>query len=353
MINSIIHKIVLITALGISFIAAQEWERISNLKGYWKFAIGDDTEWSLPGYDDRNWDEIFVPSAWENQGFAGYNGFGWYRTKVLVPQSAAGSSLLLKMGYIDDVDEVYFNGKLVGRSGDFPPSFVTAYNQFRDYTVPSSFVNYGKENTISVRVYDIQIEGGIIGGEVALYGRKNLLRVNQNFEGEWKFIPGDAPQFSRKDFDDSKWKNIIVPSFWESEGYNYDGVAWYRKEFRLSQELYDKNLVLVMGKIDDLDEVYLNGKLVGRTGIIRDDPSHSDLGDNWMSLRGYYINKSDLNKNGTNVIAVRVYDGYINGGIYDGPLGLTTQEKYTQYWKQVKDREKAKKKNSFWDLFWR
>ncbi|MEJ2495328.1 MAG: hypothetical protein P8Y79_13480 [Ignavibacteriaceae bacterium] len=37
-----------------------------------------------------------------------------------------------------------------------------------------------------------------------------------------------------------------------------------------------------------------------------------------------------------NVISVRVYDGMVDGGIYDGPIGLITQEEYTAYWKNRK-----------------
>ncbi len=350
--KSLFRKTALIVLFGISLVTAQEWERISYLKGYWKFSIGDDAEWAQPGFDDKSWDEIFVPSPWENQGFNGYNGYAWYRTKVLIPSSAAGSGLLLKLGYIDDVDEVYFNGKKIGKTGEFPPDFVTAYDQFRNYNIPSAYVNYGKENYLAVRVYDIQIEGGIVSGEVSIFGRRNMLRVNQNLEGEWKFILGDSPRFRSRDYDDSKWRDIIVPANWESEGYDYDGVAWYRKEFVLSSELKNKNLVLAVGKIDDIDEVYLNGKLIGKTGTIKDFPNESDLSDHWQSFRGYYINKSDLNQNGSNVIAVRVYDGYINGGIYDGPVGLVTQERYTKYWQSVKANEKKTSK-SFWDLIFR
>ena len=35
----------------------------------------------------------------------------------------------------------------------------------------------------------------------------------------------------RSDFDDSQWDIITVPSCWQTEGYDYNGVAWYRMEF--------------------------------------------------------------------------------------------------------------------------
>jgi sialate O-acetylesterase len=44
-----------------------------------------------------------------------------------------------------------------------------------------------------------------------------------------------------------------------------------------------------------------------------------------------------------NVLAVRVYDGYLNGGIYEGPIGIITQDKYRKFWK---DRSKK----NIWDL---
>lgn len=38
-----------------------------------------------------------------------------------------------------------------------------------------------------------------------------------------------------------------------------------------------------------------------------------------------------------NTIAVRVYDAFIDGGIYDGPIGLIKQERYIAYWKDKKE----------------
>ena len=32
-------------------------------------------DWSDKNYDDSGWDVIFAPSAWENEGFNGYDGY--------------------------------------------------------------------------------------------------------------------------------------------------------------------------------------------------------------------------------------------------------------------------------------
>ena len=45
-------------------LAADQWTVILDLKGDWKFNIGDDERWSEYDYDDANWDEIRVPSSW-------------------------------------------------------------------------------------------------------------------------------------------------------------------------------------------------------------------------------------------------------------------------------------------------
>ena len=100
----------------------------------------------------------------------------------------------------------------------------------------------------------------------------------------------------------------------------------------------------MLGKIDDIDEAFLNGKLIGQTGVFSDKPENSNFKNEWQELRGYIFPANLLNKNGENVIAVRVYDGYINGGIYEGPIGITTQDNYRKAWKRIsRDR-------SLWDV---
>jgi sialate O-acetylesterase len=87
-----------------------------------------------------------------------------------------------------------------------------------------------------------------------------------------------------------------------------------------------------MGRIDDFDEVYLNGEMVGATGSMIDFPTWEDLGEIYLIQRNYYL-KFGLVKPGKNTVAVRVFDGFKDGGIYKGPVGLITQSKFTKYWK--------------------
>gem|GEM_PF-6240289 len=44
-------------------------------------------------------------------------------------------------------------------------------------------------------------------------------------------------------------------------------------------KLKERALVLLPGRIDDFNETYLNGKLIGRTGRLREDRSHEYRGN--------------------------------------------------------------------------
>jgi sialate O-acetylesterase len=130
------------------------------------------------------------------------------------------------------------------------------------------------------------------------------------------------------DYNDSGWGDILVPSKWEDQGYrDYDGPAWYRKSFMYQTTAGDEKMVILLGKIDDIDQVYINGILVGSTGDFKNE---SSTGQDWTAFRGYYIPDGVLKKNQKNVIAVRVIDTSGDGGIYEGPVGIITQTKYIE-----------------------
>jgi sialate O-acetylesterase len=131
-----------------------------------------------------------------------------------------------------------------------------------------------------------------------------------------------------------------VPSYWESQGYkDYDGFAWYRVRFRLPADLQDRRVILLLGKIDDFDETYLNGHKIGHTGTMESRSKDIPGSEAYQQLRAYILPPDDINRNGENVLAVRVYDGYRDGGIYAGPIGIVTQEKYVK-WNNRKQHQK-------------
>ena len=63
-----------------------------------------------------------------------------------------------------------------------------------------------------------------------------------------------------------------------------------------------EDLVLLLGKIDDLDQAYLNGHLVGETGNI--DGVSLFMEDEWLEYRGYKLKASDINYGSDNILAV-------------------------------------------------
>ncbi|HEY7162494.1 MAG TPA: glycoside hydrolase N-terminal domain-containing protein, partial [Acidobacteriota bacterium] len=72
--------------------------------------------------------------------------------------------------------------------------------------------------------------------------------------------------YSRPQFDDSKWKEIQMPSYdgWEAEGLQgLDGAVWFRTSFTLPASWTGKDLILDLNRIRDQDFTYVNGKLVG------------------------------------------------------------------------------------------
>lgn len=307
-------------------------EKIRELKGNWKFAIGDNPEWAKPELNDKLWDKIYVPSSWEEQGYRGYNGFAWYRKHITIPKRYENTNLYLYIGRIDDVDEVYFNGKPIGGNGTFPPDYKSSYELQRRYFVPRKLINYTGDNIIAVRVYDGQEQGGIRNGKFGVY-RSDIMPVNVDLSGEWKFHTHDSAIWKDAQFDDSKWDNITVPGYWEDQGYqDYDGFAWYRKTFDVPSQLLDQRLVMMAGKIDDIDQLFINGTLIGETGVFNTESGEPDTYGSWDEFRGYYLPGDFTLKEKGNVVAIRVYDSRGTGGIYEGPVGIITQPNYATYW---------------------
>lgn len=323
------------------------FDRIVDLRGIWKFETGDEEEWAVPEFDDKRWADIYVPSAWEDEGFPGYDGYAWYRKEFELNSDLNGQTVYLYIGYIDDVDEVYINGHLVGLTGHFPPKTVERDYVLRRYLIPRDYLNFSGENLIAVRVYDSRLAGGIIKGKPGLYVIKDEVIPDRDLRGLWKFKKGDRLRWSDPKYNDRSWDEIQVPAVWETQGYiRLDGFAWYRKHISIDATLASDRLILMLGRIDDYDQVYFNGHVIGGSRQIKNPGIRPLAGDEWVRLRAYYIPVEYIEMSGDNVIAVRVYDGLEKGGIYDGPVGLFTQSSFKSVQHHIQDQDKKE----FWEI---
>ena len=323
----------------IPLLLAETPKREVNLRCRWRFEIGDHPEYAKPEFDDSDWEKIRVPDTWEEQGFPGYDGFAWYRTSFKLSDKLKDRVIMLNLGYIDDVDQVFINGHYIGGRGSIEPNYVSAYNHLRFYQIPNRLLHFHDKNTLAVRVYDEWGAGGIVSGKIGIYSQKSP-NTAIDISGNWKFADRDDSDFSNPGLDDKDWSTIVVPGFWENQGFpNKDDYGWYRKTVFLPKELKNQNLILFIGSIDDADEVYVNGEKIGSTGRFPGE-NYQNYNRRFYNRERFYFIPRNISRWGKdNVIAIRVYDSGGEGGIYRGPVGITTRKAYKKFRKLYKKRE--------------
>jgi len=161
-----------------SFISAQN-NNVINLQKGWKFTDTDNQQYALPDYDASHWRNIKINRSWEKQGVKGHDGFAWYRINIVIPSSIKNDSslhdsLIINLGKIDDFDQTFLNGKLIGINtknvplgteidDNYKNSKLSYWNVNRRYSllVNDPRILWDKENVIAVRVFDWDGPGGI------------------------------------------------------------------------------------------------------------------------------------------------------------------------------------------------
>ncbi len=133
-----------------------------DLRGKAAFRTGDDDVWRSKYIDESaEWNFIPVPGAWERSGFPTLDGIGWYRIRFRLPASMRKDSLLLVMSGVDDADETFLNGGMIGATGTFPPRARLEPTSLRVYPIPRAALE--EFNLLAIRVYDAGDSGGITG----------------------------------------------------------------------------------------------------------------------------------------------------------------------------------------------
>lgn len=100
------------------------------LNGPCKFHLGDNSAWAAPTFNDSEWALIAADHPWGMQGYDRYTGYAWYRCHLSLnpaPGIAPQFSILLQRVF--DADELYWNGKLIGRNGRLDPPRIWYYSQ--------------------------------------------------------------------------------------------------------------------------------------------------------------------------------------------------------------------------------
>ncbi len=170
--------------------AAQEWKMLVDLRGQWKFKLGDNEKWAEQNFDDRKWGEIFVPANWEDEGYPGYDGYAWYRKHFHISPEERNKPIYIHLGCTDDVSEVYLNGHFASLTGSFPPHYITAYDVDQKFIVPKDYLNFSGDNVIAVRVYDDQLVGGINKGRPGVFEMVDYLYPDYANRGDMEVEQG-------------------------------------------------------------------------------------------------------------------------------------------------------------------
>ena len=124
------------------------------IDGEWEFHLGDDMAWANPSFDDSVWEHLTADRPWGSQSHRNYTGFAWYRRHVMLSHaSGASSDFALLVPAIDDVYEIYWNGKLVGHLGSMPPDLL-AYANLGAQTFGLGPVRTG---VLAVRVFKLPL----------------------------------------------------------------------------------------------------------------------------------------------------------------------------------------------------
>ena len=111
--------------------------------------------------------------------------------------------------------------------------------------------------------------------------------------------------WEKGDYSAEDWKVLTLPTIWENDGLDLDGIVWFRKEIQIPGSWQGQDLTLSLGPIDDVDVTWFNGYKIG-------------------SKASRYINRkysipASVVKTGKNILVVQVLDVGNKGGISGKP----------------------------------
>jgi len=123
------------------------------INSQWKFTLSDTPDPKVKDYNTPEWKTVNLPHDWSvkeqlNPTLAsatGYlpGGIGWYHKTIAIAQQRQGEKVYIYFEGVYNRSEVFINGQSVGKRPNGYVSFM--------YDI-TSYIQYGKDNTIAVRV---------------------------------------------------------------------------------------------------------------------------------------------------------------------------------------------------------
>ncbi|AYB35359.1 sialate O-acetylesterase [Chryseolinea soli] len=134
--------------------AAATQARIEKLQGSLNVSTAVLITWKDVNFNDASWLTMNLPTMWETQALGDVDGYVWFRKTITLNAEQAGKAATLSLGAIDDADQTYVNGLLVGSTN--------SYSAKRVYNIAPNILREGK-NVIAIRVQDTGGGGGVNG----------------------------------------------------------------------------------------------------------------------------------------------------------------------------------------------
>lgn len=208
------------TLLDASFSAEENNKNKIAYENALKNDIGFSEKWYDTGFGSTDWGTVRVPALWKVTSLTDALGIVWFKQTFTLSEIPA-KDITIHLGPVDDEDIVWINGIKVGEN--------KVYNLKRVYTVPADVLRKG-ENTITVRVYNSQGEGGIYGKPEELFMETETGKIPLN--GEWKYRTSVTSKdfgyrsISPNTYPSSLYNGMINPV----TGFRIKGAIWYQGE---------------------------------------------------------------------------------------------------------------------------
>ncbi len=265
--------------------------------------------WYLPTEPRKGWRSILVSTAWHHQGVVTaegrpYEGVGWYRFSMNWKGGTGERVSLFAPDRRGAALWVWVNGHFAG--------YLPADAQSPVIDLAAEFAS--GPNELVVRADGA---GGLALPPFLFRPTGKRLTEVSVFPGQWLFRTdpqeqGLAENWHRPGLDESAWQAIPVPAAWEQTAVGpYDGYAWYRVRFTPPAELSGRELALRFGAVDEQAWVYLNGELVGEHTTASTGRTVHQIWD-----EAFDIPATNLRPGEENMLAVRVHDSLMAGGIH-------------------------------------